>query len=152
MVDGPAPFGDHLAGFVFPLPAALGQGPQRLVVVEAAQQRQFPELRGDDPDRGPFLDERDPAVADLVGQAPVDAVRAALHLHPGQHAQQPPRADALHLRDALGGGRQVPRSGDTQAELRQACLLFGLLRLLPVRCGRHPGPFPSGRMRQERAP
>ncbi|MBP2047771.1 hypothetical protein J2Z21_000693 [Streptomyces griseochromogenes] len=54
VVDGPALPGHHLAGFVLPLLAPLGQGPQHRLVVEAAQQRQFAQFGGDDLDRGPL--------------------------------------------------------------------------------------------------
>ena len=43
---------DHLAGRELPLDEPVGQRAQHLVVVEAAQQRQLAQLRGDDPDLG----------------------------------------------------------------------------------------------------
>ncbi len=77
-------------------------------VLEAAQQRQFTQLGRDDAHLGAGGDELDAAVAERVGEPPVDPEGAAADLHPGQHPQQPPRGDPLHLRGGLGGGRQVP--------------------------------------------
>ena len=64
------------------------------------------QLLRDDLHLGADVDEAHPAVAHGVGEPPVDPVRAARHLHPRQHAQQPAGGDALHLRHGLGGGRQ----------------------------------------------
>ena len=102
--------------------------------------------------------EGDDAVADGVAQPAVDPVGAAPGLHPGQHAQQPPRADALHLRDGLGRGGQVPGRGGAQAQwlglrlavrldVKRHCpasfvgpsLLVAVAGAVPFEASRHPG-------------
>jgi len=82
---------------------------QHLEVGVAPQRRELGERAGDDPDVvGAVLLELHPAPAHLELEAPVHPVGAALHVHPRQHAQQPARADGLHLGFGLGGGGELP--------------------------------------------
>ncbi|GAA4317324.1 hypothetical protein GCM10023178_27960 [Actinomadura luteofluorescens] len=127
-VDGAPPFDDDVTGRVLLLGEASRDGVQGQVVVVAPQRGQLAELARDHADVGAGGHEGDPAVAQRVGEPPVDAVGAAGSLHPGQQLQQPPRRDALHLRDGLGRGRQVPRGRGAEAQL--VVLLLVLLLLL----------------------
>ena len=112
-----APGHDDVAHAVLALDEAPGQGGQHLVVVEAAQPGQLPQLLGHDPDLGPGGDERQPPVAHRVGEAAVDPVAATGDLDPGQHPQQPAGGDLLHLGRGLGGRGQVGRRLRRQAHL-----------------------------------
>ncbi|GAB3698335.1 hypothetical protein GCM10027597_60630 [Saccharopolyspora tripterygii] len=129
LLGGLAGGGDHLAGLELALHEPVGQGAQRGLVVKTAQQREFLQLLGDDADVGSGVAEGDPAVPEGVAQPPVHAVHATGRLHPGQHSQQPPGGDALHLRGRFGRGREISRGRGAQAQLRG----FGVGR---VRIGR----------------
>src|SRR5579859_4529997 len=113
-VDGGAEFGEHGAGGHVLLDEPVGDLGEQGGVVQAGEGRQFGEAGRDDAHLVAGLGEADPSPSGEVGQAAVDAVGAAGHLHPGQHAQQPPGGDALHLRGGLGGGGQVARGGGAQ--------------------------------------
>ena len=106
----------HVAGVVLVLGEAAGQRAEHVLVVETAQQWEFAQFGRDHPNLGSGGDEVDLAVAHRVAQPPVDPEDAALGLDPRQHAQQPARTDALHLRHGLGRGRQVPRRRGTEGE------------------------------------
>jgi hypothetical protein len=108
-------FDDGVPGGEFPLLEPGRERGEHVGVGKAAEQRQFAEFGRNHPNRAAVVGERDPAVADRVGQAAVDPVRAAGNLHPRQHLQQPPRRDALHLGDGLLRRGQVPSRGRRQA-------------------------------------
>lgn len=122
-VGAAAEGGEGLTGLELALLAARGQFAEDVLLLELPQRGQFAQLGGDDLDAVPGLHEGDPAVTDRVAEPAVDPVRTALHVHPGQRAQQPARADLLHLRHGLGGGGQIPRGG-----CGQTLLGCGLLR------------------------
>ncbi|MDQ0986935.1 hypothetical protein QFZ71_004218 [Streptomyces sp. V2I9] len=111
--------GEHLPRGHVALLAAAGELGEDLLVAEVPQGGQLSEFRGDHGDPVPGLNEGHPAVADRIAEPTVHPVRAALHLHPGQHLQQPPGGDLLHLRRGLGGRREVPRSRRPQTLLRR---------------------------------
>ncbi len=114
--------GDHVPGRVLVLDEALAERAEHLAVGEVAQRGQFAQFVGDDRYFGAGDGEVDAPVPDGVGQPPVDAVRTARDLHPGQQPQQPARGDALHLRDGLGGRGQIACRARRQT---------GILRLAP---------------------
>ncbi len=109
-----AGFDQHVAGFELLLDELLRQRGEHFGVVQPAQQRQLAELLGDDLHVGTDIGERHPPVADGIAAPLVDPVGATGGLHPGQHLQQPPRGDLLHLGHGLGRSRQVPRSLSAQ--------------------------------------
>lgn len=122
LVRGAAERGEPLTRRVLPLPAPHRELLEHLLVPVVPQHRQFAELRRDDPHPVSGLHERHASVADRVAEPPVHPVRAALHVHPGQHPQQPPGADLLHLWRGLGGGGQIPRGGCAETLLRPGLL------------------------------
>lgn len=117
LVRGRAPLDQRLPRPEITLDAPVGDGRQHLGVVEVPQQGQFAQLLGDDPDRGPVLDELHPPVAHGEGEPPVDPVGAALGLDPGKHPQQPTGGDLLHLRGGLRRAGEVAGGGRPQAGL-----------------------------------
>ncbi|GDY76998.1 hypothetical protein SAV31267_064830 [Streptomyces avermitilis] len=89
LVGPAAERGEHLPRCELPLLAALGELAEHLLVLVRPQQRQFAELRGNDLHTVTGLHEGDTAVAHGVTEPAVYSVRATLHVHPRQHAQQP---------------------------------------------------------------
>jgi hypothetical protein len=106
---------NRVARRVLPLLEPVRERVEHLVVLVAPQQRQLAELGRDDLGTVAAAGEREPAVADGVGQAAVHPVRAARDLYPGQHREQPARRDRLHLGDGLRGRGEVPRRVRRQA-------------------------------------
>lgn len=113
---------ERVTRLVLVLAEAARQLVEDLFVVVPAQRCRLAELRRDHADLGAGRGERDPPVAHGVAQPAVDAVGAAGDLDPRQQLQQPPRRDALHLRDGLRRRRQGPGRGPAEA---QRCLFRG---------------------------
>ena len=60
----------------------------------------------------------------------VDAIHAAIHIHPRQQLVQPARGDFGVLRHRHGGGGEVARRGGAQAQVDfGGCFAHGLNRL-----------------------
>ena len=109
---------EHVAGADLALLELARERREAVHVVVRAQERDLAELGRDDVDVRADVREGQPPVADRVAEPAVDAVCAASRLHPGQHAQQPARGDALHLRFRLGRRREISRRRGAKAQLR----------------------------------
>ncbi|EAU68583.1 hypothetical protein STIAU_8786 [Stigmatella aurantiaca DW4/3-1] len=118
VVRGLACLDDELARLVLPLNEPAGEGSeQRVIALQAAQQGQLAKFLGNHFHLGADVAEAQAPIPHGIGQAAVDAVHATRHLHPGQHFQQPPVGDSLHLRPRLGRRRQLAGSVRPQARL-----------------------------------